>query len=265
MTYGFDGKAHDEAADNPAAAETIARLQHLCQAKADALGPARVRAHTVTYIPAAWGEVGLSDGAGKTGQISRGDLLDIGRKVREGISPATELFLASFVWGWGTTGYGPSRLRGVLGAAGESLETSLQRALAAASEEPGQPDPIAGYAYLYGGWISDDSDKRAAPGSLAWARLRGYGPAFFTKFLYFAVPGALILDNRLASAVSDLSSMPNLVTSDGRSWPWTPYRYAVYLHWMRQTADAVGIEPELLEVTLFEPPGEIADERDAAD
>jgi hypothetical protein len=113
--------------------------------------------------------------------------------------------------------------------------------------------------------MSSESDKRAAPGDQEWARLRGYGPAFFTKLLYFAVPGALILDNRLANAVHDLSKLPNLVTSDGRSCSWTPYRYAVYLHWMLQTADEVGVEPDLLELTLFQPPRDIADEHDAAD
>jgi hypothetical protein len=68
-----------------------------------------------------------------------------------------------------------------------------------------------------------------------------------------------------APAVHDLSGMPELVTADGHSWPWTPYRYAVYLHWMRQTADAVGVEPDLLELTLFQPPRDVADEQDAAD
>jgi len=34
---------------------------------------------------------------------------------------------------------------------------------------------------------------------------------------------------------------------------------------MRQTAAAAGVEPELLEITIFQPPGDIADEHDAAD
>lgn len=86
-----------------------------------------------------------------------------------------------------------------------------------------------------------------------------------TRTAYFAVPGALILDNRLANAVHDLSGLRRLVSSAGRSRPWTPYRYAVYLQWMRQTAAAAGVEPELLEITIFQPPGDIADEHDAAD
>jgi hypothetical protein len=78
-------------------------------------------------------------------------------------------------------------------------------------------------------------------------------------------PGALILDNRLANAVYDRSGLPHLVTGTGRSLPWSPYRYAVYLHWMGQTARRVGVAPELLELTLFRPPGELNDENDAAD
>ena len=264
MTYDFGGQAQDEASGHPA--ERIEQLRELCRTKASRLSAAGVRGHTINFVPSAWAKiVSLPVSVPRTGKISRGDVLDIGERVRKGTSPATELLVTSFVWGWGTTGFGPSRLRGILDAAGESLEPSLQRALAAAFKETDAPDPIAGYAYLYGGYMTNESDTRAAPGTQEWARLWGYGPAFFTKLLYFAVPEALILDNRLANAVHDLSGLPRLVNSAGRSRPWTPYRYAVYLHWMRQTAAAVGVEPELLEVTMFQPPRDIADEHDAAD
>ena len=62
-----------------------------------------------------------------------------------------------------------------------------------------------------------------------------------------------------------LSRLPNLVTGKGRSLAWTPYRYAVYLHWMAQTASAVGVDPEVLELTLFHPPKDLSDQQDAAD
>jgi hypothetical protein len=265
MTYEFDENARGAAAKYPATVDVIERLGRLCRSKAEKLGPDGVRGHSIMFVPATWGNaVRLPDSVRLSGKISRGEVLDIGKRVREGMSPATDLFIASFVWGWGSTGYGPSRLRAIVEAAGDRLEPSLQRALSAACSEPVH-DPVAGYAQLYGGYLSNESDRRAAPGAPEWARLRGYGPAFITKSLYFTVPGALILDNRLANAVHDLSGMPNLVTAGGRSWPWTPYRYAVYLHWMRQTADAVDVEPDLLELTLFQPPGDIADEHDAAD
>ena len=112
---------------------------------------------------------------------------------------------------------------------------------------------------------STSSDRRAPAGQPPWSRLHKFGPAFFTKFLYFSTPGALILDNRLANAVYQRSGLPHLVTKDGRSLAWTPYRYAVYLHWMRQTAEQAGAPPEMLEVTLFRPPADPMDEQDAAD
>lgn len=70
------------------------------------------------------------------------------------------------------------------------------------------------------------------PPAGAWSGLRGFGPAFFTKFLYFGTPGVLILDNRLANAVHKLSQLPHLVAGNRQSLAWTPNRYSVYLHWM---------------------------------
>jgi len=128
--------------------------------------------------------------------------------------------------------------------------------------DPASPDPIAGYACLYGG---NDYQDRATPGQQPWSRLRGFGPASFTKFLYFSTPGALILDNRLANAVHKLSQLPHLVTENRQSLAWTPYRYSVYLHWMMRAARAVGVEPDLLELTLVQPPGHLTDEDGAAE
>jgi hypothetical protein len=79
------------------------------------------------------------------------------------------------------------------------------------------------------------------------------------------MPGALILDNRLANAVSSQSGIPHLVTAKGQFLAWTPYRYAVYLHWMRQAASTLNVPPELLELTLFRPPEDLGDKHDAAD
>ena len=83
--------------------------------------------------------------------------------------------------------------------------------------------------------------------------------------MYFSTPGALILDNRLANAVHEMSRLPHLINANRQSLAWTPYRYSVYLHWMMQTAGAVGVQPDLLELTLFQQPGDLADENGAAD
>ena len=239
--YEWDEQARKEAARYPVSAPDADMLRGQCSRKAADLGP---------------------DGVPRTGLISRGDVLDIGQQVCARARPATDLLTASFIWGWGAAGYGPRRLRDIRAAAGDRLEPSLRRALDAAHKDPASPDPVAGYACLYGGY---DYQDRAAPGQEPWSRLHGFGPAFFTKFLYFSTRGALILDNRLANAVHRLSQLPNLVTGNGLSLAWTPYRYSVYLHWMTQTARTVGVEPELLELTLFQPPGGSDEENGAAD
>jgi hypothetical protein len=259
----WDEQASKEAAGYPVSVPGAAALRRQCTQKAADLGPDSVRSHTVRFPVAAWDEpTGLPDGVPRTGCISRGDVLDIGQQVRDRARPPSDLLAASFIWGWGTAGYGPRRLRDIRAAAGDRLESSLQRALDAVNKDPALPDPVAGYACLYGGY--DDQD-RAAPGQEPWSRLHGFGPAFFTKFLYFSTPGALILDNRLANAVHTLTQLPHLVTGNRRSLAWTPYRYSVYLHWMTQTARTAGVDPELLELTLFQPPGDLNDENGAAD
>ncbi len=225
------------------------------------LGDAGLRGHSTKFPVTAWRDLpGLPGDILSRGCISRGDVLDIGDLVIGGKLSPVVLLAASFAWGTGTTGYGPQRYREIVDAAGARLEPSLRRALDAVYQDPGSPDPIAGYAQLYGGC---QHDQRARPGQAPWCRLHRLGPAFFTKFLYFAVPGALILDNRVANAVSQLSNLPHLVTADRRSVAWTPYRYAVYLHWMRQTAATVGVWPGMLELALFQPPADSLSEQDA--
>lgn len=262
MVYESDELARQEAAAHPVTDDQAGQLRLQCASKAAELGDDGVRSHTVRFSATAWDRPpGLPDSVPRTGRISRGDVLDIGDQVRTGALHAADLLAAIFVWGWGQAGYGPRRYRDICVAAGNKLESSLQRVLAEIYKDPDSPDPIAGYAYLYGGY---DFETQAAPGQGPWGRLAGFGPAFFTKFLYFSTPGAMILDNRLANAVYDRSKLPYLVTEDGRSRSWTPYRYAVYLHWMTQTAHAIGAQPEVLELTLFRPPGELSDEDAAA-
>ena len=263
VAYEGDEQAREEAAAHLVSEDEAERLREQCARKAAELGESGVRGHTVSFSVTAWDEQhGLPDGIPRTGRISRGDVLDIGERVRAAMLRATDLLAASFVWGWGTTGYGPRRYRDICAAAGDRLESSLQRVLAEINKDPGSPDLIAGYAQLYGGY---DYENRGAPGHEPWSRLRGFGPAFFTKFLYFSTPGALILDNRLANAIHSRSRLSYLVTEKDRSLAWTPYRYAVYLHWMGQTALVAGVEPDILELTLFRPPGDLNDEHDAAD
>jgi hypothetical protein len=264
MAYLHDDEARGEALDHKIADDEIARLGDLCNRKAAALGQDGVRGHRVPFVPEAWGTAAdcLPSAVRSRRDIRRGDVFDIGAQVTAGDLPAAYLLTASFIWGMGKIGYGPRRHRDILAAAGNGLEASLTRTLKAIREDDGQSDPIAGYAQLYGGC---DYDARAEPGDERWSRLHGFGPAFFTKFLYFSTPGALILDARMARVVKQLSNLDHLVGSNGGIPAWTPYRYCVYLHWMEQTAQAAGVQPDMLEVTLFEPPADPPDEGDAAD
>jgi hypothetical protein len=90
--------------------------------------------------------------------------------------------------------------------------------------------PVMAYAQLYGG---SDYDGRTSPGTTPRSRIDAYGPAFFTKFLYFTVPGALILDARLAGRVAQLTGREYGYLKKGRPVAWTPY-----LHWMRRPRSA---------------------------
>jgi hypothetical protein len=145
VTYEWDEQASKEAADYPVSASGTDMLRRQCSAKAAGLGLDGVRGHTVSFPVTAWDEPpGLPEGVPRTGRISRGDVLDIGLQVRARARPAADLLVASFIWGWGTAGYGPRRLRDIRAAAGNQLEPSLQRALDAANTDQGSPDPIAG-------------------------------------------------------------------------------------------------------------------------
>lgn len=264
MAYQHDDKARREASAHAIADDELVRLQESCRRKVEQLGPEGVRGHCIRFSLGAWGTDAecLPEAVRAKEAISRGDVFDIATQVLACNRGAADLLTASFIWGMGLTGYGPRRYRDIRAAARGRVEEALRGVRAAVSKDPRHPDPVTGYAQFYGG---TDYEDRAAPGDERWSRLRGYGPAFFTKFLYFSTPAALILDARMARAVSRLSNLPNLVNTNGTIPAWTPYRYSVYLHWMNQTAEACGATPELLELTLFEPPPDPPDEGEAAD
>jgi hypothetical protein len=253
--------AYDEAR-KPYHLLSEARLKWLSNACCQAigrLGDVGVLAHAVGFAPSAW--PGLPTGATSGRRISRGDVFALAD------GPTLDLFTASYAFGMGLRGYGPHRHQRVISAA-----TDLSDVLERVRDIGRCQGPLAAYAQLYGG----DSKNRARPGIAPWSRIAGFGPAFFTKFLYFSVPGALILDNVMAQRMARLSKMDHFL-HNGRPVAWTPYRYAIYLHWMSQTAAAVSahtsplvVTPDLLELTLFngvdmETVPQPDDEGDAAD
>lgn len=240
MTYIHDDQAREEAADHPMAKHRLEEIRGLIAAKRNELGEGGVRAHSVGYTPAGWAGL-LPDRLAAKNRVSRGDVFAIAET-----GGLTDVFTASYVWGTGRIGYGPRRYRDIVESTAGQLNLILTRVVEASSESP-----VAGYTMFYGG---DSPESRTPANHEPWCRIKGLGPAFFSKFLYFTTPGALILDNVLARKVAALSGMPHLVTRAGRSQAWSPYRYAVYLHWMRQTSTTLDCSAEELELTLFTAP-----------
>jgi len=236
MTYEHDGQAAEEAARHTLGGERLDWLRERVAAKRVKLGADGVRGHRVEFGDK-WGDAiptALRSGT----SVSRGDVFDLAAT-----GDWMAVFAASFIWGTGRVGYGPHRYREIVEGTNGHLNEMLTAAVEVARDEV-----IAGYARLYGGY---DPKSRLTANSDGCSRIDNFGPAFFTKFLYFTSPGAVILDNVLARRVHDLAHVPYLVSARGRSVQWSPYRYAVYLKWMHQTAQLISAEPDELELTLF--------------
>ncbi|MFB7738481.1 hypothetical protein ACFC08_29675 [Streptomyces sp. NPDC056112] len=202
-----------------------------------------------------WGEIrpwpsALSDRAEpKLTTLSRAQVLAVARAGADA-SSWTETLVASCVWGQGDNGYGAYRLGEIL--RDSSVATVLGRAVAVLADD----GAVAAYRRLRGA-------------------IRGLGPAFFTKFLYFVggaipdVPGPrpLILDQRIARVVrayatqvgeeAGLEQPARLATWLWSAGGWTPHRYGVYLRWIHGATEHLAPSthwppiPDLLELALF--------------
>lgn len=239
VSYEYDDQATEEAARFALPPEQRDVLRDRLAATRPVLGSGGVRGHRIA-IGTHWDEA-LPHGLRNAASVSRGDVFDIAASA-----DWSAVFAASFIWGTGRVGYGPHRYRQIVERTSGRLDEMLTAAVQAT-----RSDVIAGYAQFYGG---HGPKHRAAANTEGWSRIDGFGPAFFTKFLYFTTPEALILDNVLARRVHDLAGVPHLVAGRGRSVAWSPYRYAVYLKWMQQTARALDAAPDELELTLFRLP-----------
>ncbi|MGW0844519.1 8-oxoguanine DNA glycosylase OGG fold protein [Streptomyces sp. NPDC002787] len=219
-----------------------------------------VGTHAVDYVPAYWSGVEpwpdrlLDRARTEASPVSRDDVTAATREAVERGEWA-EALVASYVWGQGRTGYGPHRLKEIL------AESAVKATLATAGAGLREEGPVAAYRSLRGA-------------------VKGLGPAFFTKFLYFldratdgpTAPGprALILDQRVARVLRAYatrvgSEMGMASAADIAAWiwsdnGWTSHRYDVYLRWMTATAGQLarsGINwpepggPDLLELALF--------------
>jgi hypothetical protein len=218
-------------------------------------------AHTVRYTPSRWVQIApwppaltSTSHVGDAG-ISRAQAASI---VADALQREAfrEALVATYVWGKGKSGSpsgsGPASLQKILTA--ESLDTALARAVTTLSEHSAE----AAYEGLQG-------------------LVPGFGPSFYTKFLYFAGktvlsatgPQPLVLDRVLARRLRSLAQAVGRETGhdpDGsianwvwRDRNWSPHRYAVYLSFMQAAASQAAASgtwppdasPDLLEYALF--------------
>ena len=138
-----------------------------------------------------------------------------------------DAFLAAMAWGYGNVGYGPWRVA-------QALE-----------------DPQAAVKVLQVATALHEEGALAAYSLMATeCRLNRIGPAFGTKFLYFADSGchahrALILDRLVADWLNAHTTPPvNPV-------PWSLSTYEAYLDRMHCWAAALGVKPDALELAMF--------------
>lgn len=211
--------------------------------------------HSIPYTPSKWIVVAPWPGtfadraAADSASVSRAEVVAAVRAAEQSES-WTEAFVATQVWGYGVTGYGPYRTRQVL--AQPSAEAVLTEAVSLLVDE----GAVAAYEVLN--------------------TLDGLGPAFLTKFLYFAGqalpdvkgPRPLILDSVLAGVLRRHATKVGRAV--GYEWSeaiakwiwrdsgWSSHRYDVYLRWMYAANERLAAasidwpaDPGALELALF--------------
>jgi hypothetical protein len=154
-------------------------------------------------------------------KIRRSEVLKLGAMYRQGHVSATDLFLATMVWGNGGTGYGAYRT---------SVALNIPRKGAV---------PINVIETV--GRLACAGDIENAYNTMANALWR-IGPAFGTKFLYFASPldnQALIFDGVVARWHSADSPWPALASS---AWSWNWETYSAYMGWCQRSFNALPSE-----------------------
>jgi hypothetical protein len=130
----------------------------------------------------------------------------------------------------------------------DSSPDQVGEKLSEATERLADSGPVTAYRYLAG-----DEDPTHA--------VRRLGPAIFTKLLYFAggVEGEraagplrpLILDHRVADAVSRLAVGEHLTVESPKSRPWPTHWYERYLELAHGWAEQLGTAPDVVEWLLW--------------
>lgn len=217
-----------------------------------------VDAHTIPVAPSRW--AGFPDFPFDSDapllSVNRRDMTDTAQRCRDdgGWLP---LLVASVAWGWGRKGFGPTRLRWIFDGNARWVALPVaetQRRLATAVETLDREGAVEAYRYLAGA-----------------GGIPGFGPAFFTKFLYFTDRDggrrgcSLILDARLARQMRGFwrcrANEPYAADGPSPDWlwhgpVWTERRYRIYLAFMGRAAAELSESserwtPDLVELLLF--------------
>lgn len=148
------------------------------------------------------------------------------RKLSEGLPQ--EAFLVSMIWGYGEVRYGPYRVRKIID------QKNTDQIL------------VATISALQQGLIKEAYDTLITNGPT------GLGPAFGTKFLYFAAPSnlnpmPLILDKIMADALNEWGSIGYSINSQKND----SKLYLDYCQQMADAADELEIRSDELEEVLF--------------
>lgn len=181
-------------------------------------------------------EIGLPGGTSSEPKLTRADLFEMSNQAAD-----DDGALLDFLWHVLAWGSGPSRRnnRQRMESCKENV-TLLRKGFAYARAG----DPRAAYSAL------------VRPGKAA---IRSFGPAFFSKFLYFASEGVpsrcLILDARVARSMHGLGwSMAPTYPTKTFSYNWYTDTYVSYCDllqaWREDAGD--GISPDMFERALFE-------------
>jgi len=152
------------------------------------------------------------------------------QRVRDVPAPTRGMFEAMvivYAWGWSVTSVGVTRAQSALEAGTERLGS----ALLAAREALRLGGPLDGYKALAGPH-----------------RVKGLGPSFGSKFLYFASPQdnrALILDQLVVDWLAREAALSLNATR------WSARTYAAYLSAMDAWSSGLGISSHELEEIIF--------------
>jgi hypothetical protein len=163
------------------------------------------------------------------GLPTRLDRATVRRAVTAGLAAGDSIgaFLSTMAWGFGQVGYGPYRVEKMLTSRADTVGAVLEEAASLAA----RGRPLDAYRQLAGA-----------------GRIAGLGPAFGTKFLYFASGGperALILDRIVASCLARVAA---LLLNPVR---WDAQTYRSYVTTMGQWARELDVAPDHVEQVLF--------------